>query len=398
MLHVRLLLLLLLALPACKGSGQEAVQAGETSQEQETSQAFLTASDLSIWSGVDSLEATNAEAIATLRRFFEMKLQSEDISSYWVTTDPAPGALAFPDIAYVEYDEHANVKYFPILMRSTPVDDGDRILTVKWAATDSTGVAADVRYVFDFLAHRTDVGMRLDRPLDHNTRTWQREDLGDLHYIISPLHRFNKEQALQQAQDVQRLSRFFGIDPFPITYYSCQDPADLLRARGFKLHPLMFVHQTGGLADFGDRVFSGNDKDNYTHEVVHLFTTHKFGAERPDMLDEGLATLLAGSSGKSYAWHRQNLRQFLKENPAFDPARQTNMYDQFFINIDTNVPYAIGAVVCEHILRQAGKDGLFKVMASGIDPWPALAELGVIKADLGTLVRKELELPVVGVE
>lgn len=391
----RLKLLLLLAIPACQSAGQDLPSTAETTQATPT---YLTAADLAIWSGVDTLDGTNAEAIATLRRFFEMKLQAPDISSYWVSTDPAPGALAFTDIAYVEYDEHAALKYLPTLMRIVPVENGDRLLTVKWAATDSTGTAADVRYVFDFLVLRTDVGMRLDRPLLHNTRNWQRESLGDLHYIISPLHKFNKEQAQQQAQDVQRLSRFFGVDPFPITFYSCKDPADLFRARGFQLHPLMFVHETGGLADYGDRVFSGNDVDSYTHEVVHLFTTHKFGAERPDLLDEGLATLLAGSSGMPYTWHRENLRQFLKENPDFDFAAHTNTYEQFFINKDTNMPYAIGAVVCEHVLRNAGREGLFKVMASCKKPWPALAEFGVVQAELGTLVRAELELPVVGVE
>ena len=398
MLVFRLQLLLLLALPACRSAGQEPASTAEVSSVPALEPAFLTASDLTIWSGVDTLDATNADAIATLRSFFELKLQSQDITRYWVSTDPAPGKLAFADIAYVEYDEHANLKYFPTLMRITSGEDGDRILTVKWAATDSTGTAADVRYVFDFLAHRTAVGMRLDRPLEHNTRNWQRDDFGDLHYIISPLHTFRQEQAEEQAQDVQRLSRFFGIDMFPITYYSFRDPADLFRARGFQLHPLIFVHETGGLADYGDRVFSGNDRDSYTHEIVHLFTTRKFGAERPDIMDEGLATLIGGSSGKPYAFHRENLRLFLKENPTFDPAGSTNMYDQFFIDKDTNVPYAIGAVVCAHILRKAGKEGLFKVMASGTDPWPALAELGVVKSELGTLVRTELELPVMEVE
>jgi len=393
MLRSRLQLLLLLALPAYQSSGQVPAPVAEESQDEAHTSTVLTAGDLAIWSGVDTLDANNAEAIATLRRFFELKLTSPEISSFWVSTDPAPGSLAFTDLAYVEYDEQAALKYYPSLMRITPVEKGDRILTVKWAATDSTGTAADVRYVFDFLAHRTDSGMRLDRPLDHNTHNWQREDVGELHYIISPLHRFNKEQAQEQARSVQRLSRFFDIDPFPIIFYSCRDPADLFRARGFQLHPLMYAHETGGLADYGDRVFSGNDRDSYTHEVVHLFTTHKFGVERPGLLDEGLATLLAGSSGKPYAWHRENLRRFLKENPDLDPLVYSNTHEQYFIDNDTNVPYAIGAVICEHVLRKAGKDGLFNVMASGTDPWPALAGYGVVKSELGKLVRAELELP-----
>ena len=69
-------------------------------------------------------------------------------------------------------------------------------------------------------------------------------------------------------------------------------------------------------------------------------------------------------------------------------------YQQLFIDNDTNVPYAIGAVLCEHILRKAGKEGLFNVLASGADPWPMLAEFGVQKAEIGALIRHELELPI----
>lgn len=394
----RPLILLLLSLPACHSTGQDPTLATEEVRTATFAPSYLSASDLSIWIGVDTLEAINAEAIAVLREFFERKLISDDISTYWVSSDPAPGKLAFQDIVYVEYDEQGDLKYFPTLMNITKVNDRERLLTVKWAATDSTGTAADVRYVFDFLAGHTDQGIRLERPLDHNTRSWQREDLGDLHYIISPEHPFNKEQAREQANDIQRLSHFFGIAPFPISFYSCKDPTDLFKMRGFQLHPLMYVHETGGLADFGDRIFSGNDRDIYTHEVVHLFAMRKFPDERSDLLNEGIATFLAGSSGKPYAWHRSNLRRYLKAKPDLDPEVYLDPYQQLFIDTDTNVPYAIGAVICEHILRKAGKEGLFNVLASGADPWPMLAEFGVQKAEIGALIRHELELPILVLE
>jgi hypothetical protein len=89
-------------------------------------------------------------------------------------------------------------------------------------------------------------------------------------YIISPQHVFSTEQADEQRADLERLSSFFSVALFPITYYSCADPTDLFRLKGYQYHPMMHVFPSGGRVDDGGNVFSGNDKDIYTHEMVHL--------------------------------------------------------------------------------------------------------------------------------
>ena len=190
---------------------------------------------------------------------------------------------------------------------------------------------------------------------------------------------------------IERLSAFFGVPSFPITFYSYAGPADLYAARGFHRHPLMGTLTSGGMVDGTNNVHSGNDKDIYTHEVVHLFSQRKTKAP-PPLLEEGLATMIGGSVEHDHAWHRANLARYLAGDPSLDLRDRCNTYVRDDIDVDTSVPYVIGAVLCERILRRDGKEGLFQVMSEGVDPWPALAHYGITPETLTGELRKELML------
>ena len=195
---------------------------------------------------------------------------------------------------------------------------------------------------------------------------------------------------------IERLSVFFGVPSFPITYYSYASPADLYATKGFHRHPLMGTLTSGGMVDGTNNVHSGSGKDIYTHEVVHLFSQRRT-KEPPNLLEEGLATLIGGSVGHDYAWHRANLERYLATDPSLDLRDRCTTTVRDYINADTSVPYVIGAVLCEHILRRDGKAGLLQVMSEGVDPWPALQRYGVTPETLTGVLRKELEhAPITG--
>lgn len=190
---------------------------------------------------------------------------------------------------------------------------------------------------------------------------------------------------------IERLSAFFGVPSFPITYYSYAGIADLYATKGYLRHPLIGVIDSGGMVDGTNNVHSGNDKDIYTHEVVHLFSHHRTKTP-PGLLEEGLATLIGGSVGHDYAWHRANLERYLAADPSLDLRDRCNTVIRDYIDEDTSVPYVIGAVLCEHILRRDGKEGLLQVMSEGVDPWPALQRYGITPETLTRELRKELML------
>ncbi|MFZ1686595.1 MAG: hypothetical protein WAU70_04190, partial [Flavobacteriales bacterium] len=214
---------------------------------------------------------------------------------------------------------------------------------------------------------------------------------GQVTYIISPRHVFNPAEAEEQRIMIERLSAFFGVPSFPITYYSYAGVADLYATKGYLRHPLIGAIDSGGMVDGTNNVHSGNNKDIYTHEVVHLFSQTRT-KEPPGLLEEGLATLIGGSVGHDYAWHRANLQRYLAADPSLDLRDRCNTVIRDYINEDTSVPYVIGAVLCEHILRRDGKEGLLQVMSEGVDPWPALAHYGITPETLTMELRKELML------
>lgn len=348
--------------------------------------------ELMIWPTVDTTDAFNVEAIACLRRFCTKKVRPEESNDYWYTPDLERFGGIHQELLYAEFDSVGEPSYPPTLLAIRETGDPDqRAMTVRWAAMDSTGVATRVRYVFDFLAKRTADGVRLGSPLDHLTEQWGRKTVGMVEYIISPTHSFSEAQAQQQLADIHRLLLFFDLPPFPIHFYSCTDPTELFRIRGYQHHPLMHLYPTGGRAEGKDIVFSGNNKDVYTHEIVHLFTGRKF-AEHSWVLDEGLATVLAGSSEHPFTWHRSNLKHYLETGTEVDLVALFSTYAPTYINEHTNVAYAVGGVLCERILRRRGKDALFKAFSSGTDPWPVLAEYDITRETLRSELMKELAL------
>ncbi|HEY0977433.1 MAG TPA: hypothetical protein VGE21_08180 [Flavobacteriales bacterium] len=320
-------------------------------------------------------------------------MDPDAVNDHWSASDTERFGALYPEVLYAEYDSVGDPRYAPTLLAILPSGrEEGRILRVTWTDRRTDPAKTSPRCTFDFVAERTEEGMRLSRPLAVHTRTWERRTVGTITYIISPEHRFSEEQALEQQEVIGKLSRFFGVAPFPITYYSFSGPADLYRARGFIHHPLMWTIPSGGLVDERGNVYSGNDKDIYTHEVVHLFS-HRRTKEPPPLLEEGLATLLGGSVEHDYAWHRANLQRYLASDPGIDLRSRCNTYVTDYIAEETSVPYVIGAVLCERILRTGGKEELLAVMAAGPDPWPALARHGITPENLTTEVRKELAFP-----
>jgi hypothetical protein len=347
---------------------------------------------LRIWPTVDTTDALNTEAIACLRRFCQFKLDTTRANDFWLSTDLDRFGGIHGELFAAEFDSVGEPRYPPTLLAINSTGNPDeRLLTVRWAEEDTTGTAQRVRYVFDFLAKRTGDGVRLSYPLDHLTRDWKRIGIGPVTYMVSPGRTFSMDQAHQQVKDVERLAHFFDMPAFPITFYSCTDPTELFHIRGYQQHPLMHVFPTGGRAEGKDLVFSGNNKEIYTHEVVHLFTGKKF-QERPWVLDEGLATLLAGSSEQAYTWHRANLKAYLASGVMPDMEKVLTSYDPTYINEHTNLAYAIGGALCERVLRTQGKEGLFAVLASGEEHvFTALAGMGITRENLRQELVKELE-------
>lgn len=355
----------------------------------------LSSTDLRIAATVDTSLAVDQEAIACLRRFFVQKLDTAASNDYWYPGDLEEYGGLYSEILYAEFDSVGDLRYPPVLIAITE-EEGQRLLTVEWRRKDGADAHADPHLGFTFLVKQSPEGVRLALPLEHYTRNWSRQQVGTVTYIVSPEHRFDPEKAREQQRMIDRLAAFFEVPVFPIRYFSYAGPLDLFTTKGFTHHPLMHAHSSGGMVDGIRNLHAGNGKDIYVHEVVHLYS-HRRTADTPPLLEEGLATLIGGSVERDYAWHRANMARYLVADTALDLRDRCNTYARDDIFTDTSVPYMIGALLCEHLLRTEGKEGLFQVMDAGADPWPALAQRNITPAGLTDLLRAELKKPAVSV-
>lgn len=207
-----------------------------------------------------------------------------------------------------------------------------------------------------------DSSVTFSRYTNYITRDWFRTQVGSITYISSPNREFSMDEAKAQNQFAKKLSKFFNVPELPITYISCTNPDEIFTVKGFDYNFQMFRHSTAGFADFNNILYAGNNRDIYSHEVVHLYVTKATNGKLNSLLNEGLATYLAGSSEICYTDHRANLLAYLNENPTFDFSQHLAAYNDFYIYEDTSVPYTIGALICELAFSKGGKELLMKVV------------------------------------
>ena len=120
----------------------------------------------------------------------------------------------------------------------------------------------------------------------------------------------------------------------------------------------MPIDKTGGLAKAGNIIFSGNDTEIYTHEIVHIYT-HTLFPNVSSFLDEGVATYLCGSGKYDYGWHRDWFAQHL------DPFERLNFEGE------TPIPYRASSH-SERTKRIYGNEKLTEMFGSKSQIWDTL--------------------------
>ena len=90
-----------------------------------------------------------------------------------------------------------------------------------------------------------------------------------------------------------------------------------------------------------------------------------------------------------------NMSRYLNDHPEIDLTAHINTYQQELIDGETSVPYMVGALLCERILRSHGKAGLLQALGSGADLWKAVEPFGITPANLNDEVRHTASKPMI---
>ena len=344
---------------------------------------------------IDKSDKTNQKVIETLTEFLKSKNTSLTENKIWVQTDFQKYIYPYLDIYNIENSKYGKDFYRPTLVDIISTENPtQKIVKLAFIGHNKETQENQLKSIYNIIANIFKDKVLFSRYLDFSTEKWKTVNSGSLTYKISPNKTINEVEINEQQKDINKICNFFQCKPIAITYYSCVNPKELFEIKGFDYHPMMYADKTGGLADYGNIIFSGNNSEIYTHEIVHIYTSNLF-PKIDKFIDEGIATFMAGSGKYNYEWHRNKLEKFLNENKEYDFAAHTNAYERIYFENETSIPYLTSALILERTLRIYGKEKLIELLKSENELWTTLKTVEITKENINTELRKQIKLPLI---
>ena len=346
---------------------------------------------------IDKSDKTNQKVIETLTEFLKTKNTSLTENKFWVQTDFQKYIYPYLDIYNIENSKYGKDFYRPTLVDIISTENPtQKIVKLAFIGHSKETQENQLKSIYNIIANIFKDKVLFSRYLDFSTEKWKTVNSGSLTYKISPNKTINEVEINEQQKDINKICNFFQCKSIAITYYSCVNPKELFEIKGFDYNPMMYADKTGGLADYGNLIFSGNNSEIYTHEIVHIYTSNLF-PKIDKFIDEGIATYMAGSGKYNYEWHRNKLEKFLNENKDYDFAAHTNAYERIYFENETSIPYLTSSLILERTLRIYGKEKLIELLKSENELWTTLKTVGITKENINTEIRKQIKLPLTSV-
>lgn len=372
-MKVTVYILMLLTIFSCKG-------------EVESIDSFK----LSISPSVDRTIPENNEIISVVEKFLESKNNSLSENKYWLKSDFEKYIYPFADIYGIEKGKQSDNYYKPTLMELLNVDGNEKLVKIGFVGYNNDTQEAIIRAIYNVIAIQDNGSWVLKRAINYQVRDWNMIKKGSITYMLPKAKTANEAEIKKQAQNIVNICNFFNCSPIDISYYSCQNVKQLFEVKGFDYLPNMFFSATGGMADYGNIIYSGNNSEYYAHEIVHIYTKKLFPNIK-GILDEGIATYIGGSGKFDYEWHRNKMSNYLMDS-TINLAEHLDPYEKLDIEAETPIPYLIGALVCERTNRIYGKEKLFELLNSEKSIWQSFNAVGLTRANFTSELKNELKL------
>jgi hypothetical protein len=357
---------------------------------QEVRNDFNFKSNLHLSQHLDTISQVNRQIIETLDNFLISRDSALFKNDYWVKSDFEKYKFPYLDLFGIEHEGDNRDIYNPDLLKIIEIErDSVYLLKIAFVGSDCLKGQSFLKSVYTLLALVEDNKVLFSRALNHYLKSWKKLNHYPITYFISPNKEPNQKEIENQLSDIDYLNNFFETDSIEITYYSCVNPKELFEMKGFDYSAGMYQHPKGGIVEFGNHVFSGNNSECYTHEITHIYVNSLF-PETDQLLNEGIATLIGGSGGLDYNWHKESLRNFVL-NREFSFLDYLAPYNYTYANEKTPLPYMTGALICEYIIENYGKEILFRMFREKKPLWDGLKDVGLNKENFDNKLLKQLK-------
>ncbi|MEO8908773.1 MAG: hypothetical protein ABI408_00905 [Gemmatimonadaceae bacterium] len=290
---------------------------------------------------------------------------------------------------------------FPATIVSLASDGpGDSVFVVRvlYANADSRGLRISplaMQRLFAVRESGSPFGFRLSGALPRLTRDWERRSQGRVTFWYAPGQHPNPSRITHASAFVDSVAALFHVPaPNHIDMYVAGSMEEAQRAIGLDFFPEASADRgRGGRGGAGNTVLSGNPAlgEAYEHELAHVILGPTFPS-RNRLFNEGVATWLGGSRGRTTHQVYERLHQIQAAHPALTIAQVlTSDAPDVTTEEGSELFYATGALIVDSVYRQTGIAGLRSFAQVNNDPKALLAalptQLGLVTSDRDALDR-----------
>jgi hypothetical protein len=193
------------------------------------------------------------------------------------------------------------------------------------------------------------------------TRDWKRHLIGHITYIVQPGHTFDERKARSAVRFADSVAAMFGAQSITgLSYYVADSPEEVHRILGLDF---MVGGEQASYADPGKKMIlvgSSIFGEDHRHELTHFaLASLTWTPNTPGIINEGTATWLGGSLGKSFP-------DVMKEYAAFLMAHPNITLDSVLTVTDHDLGLRpAGAALVEMTYQHGGIPAVKALMASG---------------------------------
>ena len=191
-----------------------------------------------------------------------------------------------------------------------------RVTTRFTSATDANAMRSRVVTVTVFAVPSAG-GWVLANALPRLTRTWRRDTVGPITYVMAPGYPFNHDSARHAAAFVDSLAGALGVPRLErLTYFLTASDDELYRIMGLETDK--YWGPVGGVAQPTNyMLFSGIPAvgEDYRHELTHVVILPLMTGRTTYFVSEGVPTWLGGTTGMDLRTAARGLATYLHSHP-----------------------------------------------------------------------------------
>ena len=348
---------------------------------------------VSVSFGIDTTITDVGDVVRLLRAYLAKPDSSAQSRGLWTTATDFDRRVG--DLTSEAYQG------FPATIVSVASDGpGDSVYVVRvlYASADSTRQRISPLALQRLYAVRepgAPFRFRLSGALPRLTREWEQRTSGRVTFWYAPGQHPNPAKISHASSFVDSVATLFQIPPpNHLDMYLGRSLEEVQRARGLDFFPAASADRgRGGGAISTGIVLVGNPAlgEEYLHELAHAVLTPTVPT-RNGLFNEGVATWLGGSRGRTPREVYARLRQIQAARPALTLGQVLNRdIPDADAEEMTDAFYATGAVVVDAVYRHAGIAGLRALAQLSNDPNVLLsalpAQLGLPGSDQRALNR-----------